>query len=568
MFNRFKRNFKEDPYKNRVRDIDPDEIFLDSQNLPQFDVNQFEGRLEKPISARTFISFGVFCFLIFCLFLCRSFFLQVVDGQSYLEKSNSNVLKDTLLFPERGVIYDRNGTMLAWNVAASSTAEFSLRKYDDAPGLSSVIGYLKYPQKDSSGFYYNEDFAGEDGVEKFYNTELAGTNGLRIVEIDANGKLQSESTVRPPVDGQNITLSIDANLQTELYGRIASLAASIGFTGGAGVIMDVKTGEIVALVSYPEYDSQVMTDRTDTKAINQLLADKNNPFLNRAIDGLYTPGSIVKPFMALAALSENIIDPSTKILSTGSISLPNPYDPEHPSIFRDWRPQGWVDMRQAIAVSSDVYFYEIGGGYQDQKGLGINLIDKYMGMFGFGKDLPDGFFKSGNSGTVPSPEWKAENFNNENWLIGDTYHTAIGQYGWQVTPIQMVRAVASIANNGKLLNPSILAGGDPNDFTELPINPDYFQIVREGMKMDVEGGVASGLNVPYMTLGAKTGTAQLGTQNQFLNSWVTGFFPYDDPKYAFAVVMEQGPATNSIGGVYVMRQVFDWMEANEPDYLK
>ena len=119
--------------------------------------------------------------------------------------------------------------------------------------------------------------------------------------------------------------------------------------------------------------------------------------------------------------------------------------------FNDWRPQGWVDMEHAIAVSSDVYFYEVGGGYQNQKGLGISLIDKYMGMFGFGKDLPDGFF-SGNAGTVPSPLWKAENFNSEDWHIGDTYHTAIGQYGLQVTPIQKVRAVASIANGGKLMD--------------------------------------------------------------------------------------------------------------------
>lgn len=406
-----------------------------------------------------------------------------------------------------------------------------------------------------------------DGVEKYFNDELAGTNGLRIVSVDANGNIQSQNILQSPTDGNNITLSIDSDIQTELYNTIASVAKNVGFTGGAGVIMNVNTGEVVAMVSYPEYNSQILTDHTDTIAINQFLTDKSNVFLNRAMNGLYTPGSIVKPYMALAALSENIIDPNTKILSTGSISIPNQYDPSHPSVFLDWRPQGWVDMEQAIAVSSDVYFYEIGGGYENQKGLGITLIDKYMGMFGFGKDIPNGFF-SGTAGTIPSPLWKAENFNNEDWLIGDTYHTAIGQYGWQVTPIQMVRAVASIANNGKLINPSILLGGNPNDFTQLPFSKDDFDIVRTGMKMDVQGGVASGLDVPYMTLGAKTGTAQLGKENQFLNSWVTGFFPYDNPQYAFAVVMEQGPATNDIGGVYVMRQVFDWMEANKPQYLK
>ena len=567
MLSRFKRYFRNSPYNDRIRDIDPDEIFLDSQNLPHFDVNQFEWRLEKSISARTFMYFGGFCFLIFCLFFVRSIFLQVVHGGEYLEKSNSNMLRYTFLFPHRGVIYDRNNTELAWNVAGSSTPEFSLRKYDTAPGLSDLIGYLKYPEKDSSGFYYNEDFLGEDGVEKFFNDTLSGTNGLRIIETDANGNLQSQSVVRPPADGSNITLSVDSDIQTELFNSIKGLAGQVGFTGGAGVIMNVQTGEVIAMTSFPEYNSQILTDRKDTKAINQFLTDKSNPFLDRTINGLYTPGSIVKPFMAIAALTEKVIDPTTKILSTGSISLPNPYDPAHPSVFKDWRAQGWVDMEQAIAVSSDVYFYEIGGGYQDQKGLGITMIDKYMSMFGFGSDMPEGFF-NGSAGTIPSPAWKAENFNGENWLIGDTYHTAIGQYGWQVTPIQIVRAVASIANNGKIINPSIILGGNPNDFTELNTDKSYFQIVREGMKMDVESGVASGLNVSYMTLGAKTGTAQLGLHNQFVNSWVTGFFPYDNPKYAFAVVMEQGPAANTLGGVYVMRQVFDWMEAHKPEYLK
>ncbi len=567
MFNKFKRKFRNNRYESRIKDIDPDEIFLDSENLPKFDVNQFEGRLEKTISSKTFISFGIFCVLIFCLFFIKSFLLQAVHGSEYLEKSNNNMLRYTILFPQRGVIYDRNGEELAWNIAGSSTPEFSLRIYDDAPGLSDLVGYLKYPQKDNSGFYYNEDFVGEDGVEKFFNGELAGANGLRIVETDANGNIESQSVEQKPIDGENITLSIDSDVQTELYNIIAGLTAQTGFTGGAGVIMDANTGEVIAMTSFPEYDSQILTDKTNTKAINRFLSDKNNPFLNRAINGLYTPGSIVKPFIALAALSEKIIDPKTKILSTGSISVPNPYDPNHPSIFKDWRPQGWVDMEQAIAVSSDVYFYEIGGGYENQKGLGINMIDKYMDMFGFGKDLPEGFF-NGSAGTVPNPEWKAENFNNESWLIGDTYHTAIGQYGWQVTPIQMARAIASIANSGKLLAPSIISGGNPNDFTQLNFDKNYFNIVRAGMRMDVEGGVAVGLNVPYVAIAAKTGTAQLGVNNQFTNSWVTGFFPYGNPKYAFAVVMEKGPAANTLGGVYVMRQVFDWMNANKPEYLK
>ena len=567
MFNKLKKKIKGNPYKDRIKDIDPDEIFLDSENLPKFNVDQFEGRIEKSISINTFVFFGIVSFLILGAFFFRSFNLQITNGQFYLQKSENNRLKNTLVFANRGVIYDRKNNKLAWNEKSDNSPEFALRKYSDISGLSHVLGYIKYPSKDSSGFYYSEDFVGKDGVEKCFNDILSSKNGLRIVEVDAKGTIQSESVIRPAIDGQDLKLSIDSELQSQMYNIIAELSQRVGFTGGAGVIMDVNTGEVLSLTSYPEYDSQILTDGNNTKAINQLLANKNNPFLNRIVDGLYTPGSIVKPYMSMAALTENIINPNTKILSTGSISIPNIYDPLHPSVFKDWRAQGWVDMRHAIAVSSDVYFYEIGGGYENQKGLGITLIDKYMNMFGFGQNMPDGFF-SGSTGVIPDPEWKADNFNGEKWNIGDTYHTSIGQYGFQVTPMQMVRAVASIANNGKLLEPSILLGGNRDKFTQLNLNPDYFKIVREGMKLGVEEGVATGLNVGYLSLGAKTGTAELGSQKQFVNSWVTGFFPYDNPKYAFAVIMEKGPVTNTTGGVYVMRQVLDWMHINKPEYLK
>ncbi len=567
MFNKIKKKFKNNSYQNRVKDIDPDEIFLDSENLPQFNVNQFEGRIEKPISVNTFILFGAGCFIIFIIFFARSYDLQVANGESYLQKSENNRLKNTLVFSNRGVIYDRNADKLAWNVDSDNNKDFALRKYSGLSGLSHVLGYIKYPSKDNSGFYYSENFIGKDGIEKYYDSTLSGKNGLRIVEVDAKGAVQSESVIRPAEGGTDLKLSIDSELQSRIFRTIKDLSLQSGFTGGAGVIMDINTGEIIALTSYPEYDSQILTNGDNKKAINQFLLNKNNPFLDRVINGLYAPGSIVKPFMSVAALSENIIDPNKKILSTGSISIPNVYDPLHPSVFKDWKAHGWVDMRHALAVSSDVYFYEIGGGFEDQKGLGISLIGKYMSMFGFGQDLPDGFF-AGNAGVIPDPEWKKENFNGEKWNIGNTYHTSIGQYGFQVTPIQAVRAVASIANNGKLLEPSMLFGGNPEKFIQLDLNPDYFKIVREGMKLGVQEGSVSGLNTGYFTLGAKTGTAQLGAKKQFVNSWVTGFFPYNNPKYAFAVVMEKGPVANTLGGVYVMRQVFDWMYINTPEYLK
>ena len=415
MYRKIKKFFKEDSYKKRTKDIDPDEIFIDSANLPKFNVNQFEGRIERPISVRTFFFVGFTFLFIFLLFFVRSWYLQVSSGEEYFARSENNRLRNTLIFAKRGVITDRNDTKLAWNVPDDNNPEFALRKYNTTSGLSHTVGYLKYPSKDKYGFYYNDSFVGKDGVEKYYDSELTGENGLRIVEIDALGKVQSESTVRPPEDGRDVKLSVDTDLTHEMYSAISGVAETAGYTGGAGVIMDVNTGEILSLVSYPEYNQQVLTDGNNNAQINSYIKDKNNPFLDRAVDGLYTPGSIVKPFMAVAALAEKVIGQYDNILSTGSISLPNPYDPSKPSVFNDWRPQGYVDMRKALSVSSDVYFYEIGGGYENQKGLGIDNIKKYMQMFGFGSAITDSFF-TGSAGTLPDSKLQGRRMENRRYI--------------------------------------------------------------------------------------------------------------------------------------------------------
>ena len=358
-----------------------------------------------------------------------------------------------------------------------------------------------------------------------------------------------------------------------MYEEIKNLTDTIGYVGGAGVIMDVKNGEVLAMTSYPEYSSQIMTDGQNRAVINKYLTDnKNTPLLNKVIDGIYTPGSTVKPFMAYAALTEKVIDPYQNILSTGSISIPNPYDPKNPTVFRDWKAHGYVDMRKALAVSSDVYFYEVGGGYQNQPGLGISNIDKYMQMFGFGQPINSPFF-AGAIGTIPTPDWKANTFKDDKkWNIGDTYHTSIGQYGFQISPIQMVRADAALANGGKLLEPKILL--NENDFndttTDLKLDPSYIKTITEGMRDGVikDYGVVKVLNSPDYTVAAKTGTAELGVYKQLINSWVTGYFPYENPRYAFAIIMEKGPASNTRSASFVMKGVLDYMATNKPEYLK
>jgi penicillin-binding protein 2 len=570
MFGFFKKILNK--WKRRdYKDIAPDEIFLDSKNLPEFDTYQFEGRLEKSISSKVFPVFSFVCILIVAIFLIKLGSLQIVHGSSYKDKSENNKLKQTLLIAPRGTIYSRDGVQLAWNEKSENeNTDYSLRKYIETPGFSNLLGFIKYPAKDSSGFYYNEEFSPKDGAELYLNEILAGKNGLELTETSVNGDVVSQSVLQPPQNGENATTSVDSRVQTQFYKTVSGLAHQVGFQGGAGVIMDVHSGEILAMANFPEYDSSVMTEGTDSAKIQSYSNDQNNPFLNRVVGGLYTPGSIVKPFLALAALQEKVITPEKIIVSTGQIELPNPYDPQNPSIFKDWRVNGPVDMRKAIAVSSDVYFYEIAGGFGSQPGLGIDRIKKYLEMFGLSKKT--GFDPQKEAGgVIPDPAWKSKNFNGEIWRIGDTYNTGIGQYGVQITPLQAVVGVSAIANGGTLLTPSILftATSTVAKGKSVPIDQVNFEVVREGMRQGVsEGGTAAGLNTASVDVAGKTGTAELGTKKQFVNSWVIGFFPYENPKYAFAVVMEKGPVTNLLGGTYVMRQLLDWMSIYTPEYLK
>lgn len=558
----FSRNFF---VNNKIGlDINPEEIFIDSSNLPDFDVHQFEGRLEKAISKKIILYIGLFFICVLTVFIWRIGSLQILKGEAFAIQSENNRLRHTPIFSERGVIYDRNKIELVWNSPGENI--FPKRDYINKNGFSHLLGYVGYPAVDNKGIYYRTDFIGKDGVESYYNSTLQGENGLKIVETDAFSEIRSESVIREPVNGENLTLTIDSTLQNKLFELISNLSNTHKFSGGGGVILDIDNGEILAMTSFPEYSSSIMTEGEDGESIKNFQTDKRTPFLNRVVSGLYTPGSTVKPFVAIGALNENIITPNTKILSTGSISVENQYFPELKSIFTDWKAHGLVDMREAIAVSSNVYFYEISGGYKEQKGIGISNIEKYTRMFGLGEltniDIPNEA-----KGIIPNPVWKAEKFDGEPWRLGDTYHTSIGQYGFSVTPLSLASAFATIANKGKLINPHVLKGRVDVNKEIKNIKEEYFNIIHEGMRMAVTDGTAKGLDIPQIKIAAKTGTAEIGISKKLVNSWVVGFFPYEKPKYSFVVVMERGPRDNTIGGLFIMRQLFDWMSINTPEYL-
>jgi len=550
--------------------ISPEEILLDASNLPEFTPNTLEGRLNKPIGNNALRPLLFLIFLGGIFILARSFELMILKYDHYAELSERNRLGQDQIFAERGIIYDKNNVELVWNVPHVENGvyeEFNERAYATTTGLGHVLGYVRMPARDTKGVLFREGIEGVSGVELAYDTTLRGVNGIKIVETDARMDVVSESLVEDAQTGESLHLSIDSRLQEAMYNNIKSLAEDIPFTGGASIIMDVETGEILLMTSYPEYNPKALV-QGDKELIDSYNKDTRTPYLNRVFAGQYTPGSIVKPFMALAGLNEGIIRSETTFLSTGALRLANPYNPGQYSTFTDWRAHGLVDLKRALAVSSNIYFYYVGGGFGNQEGLGITRIEKYMRMFGFGS-FTGVVFEGERSGIIPSPKWKEETFPNDPaWRIGDTYHTSIGQYGFQVTPLQIVRAIAAIANNGKLLTPRIEIEKTSYTVRQIDIPEKYFRTVREGMRKAVLEGTAKGMDVPYVQIAGKTGTAEIGTGKDYVHSWSVGFFPYEKPRYAFAVLMEHGPRKNVIGATYVMRQFFDWMHENTPEYLE
>ncbi len=558
--------------KNNCPEIAPDEVLLDNPSLVGGDVGHQDHstRMEMPLSGKAVFFLGLVFILLAASLLFRVGFIQIVEGESYVLQSERNRMNYTPLFAERGIIYDRNDNILAWNELpeneAGSRNAFS-REYTDRPGLAHILGYIQEPRKDKFGFYYQEEFKGLAGVEKSYDPLLSGQNGMIFLERGADMEIRSQNRIKEPKPGDSLTLSIDTDLQEIFYQEINSLTEEVGFQAGAGVMMDVETGQLIVATSYPEFDLQAISRREDEELLQEQFTDQRNLFLNRSSSGTYVPGSVVKPFVALAALEENVISPDRQLTSAGTLTIPNPYDPTRPSIFTDWQVHGDVDMRRALAVSSNIYFYKVGGGYGDLEGLGIHKMAEYFDSFGLGKqtgvDIP--YEKAGN---VPTPQWKAEQFQGDMWRLGDTYNTSIGQYGFTITPMQLTKATAALANGGKLHRPTLRLNNRAS-YQELEVSSDNLRVIQEGMRAAVQdsGGTARALQFSELEVAAKTGTAERGTGSDRVNSWVTGYFPYQEPRYAFTILMINGPADNLIGGSAVMRNIIDQMLNEFPQYV-
>lgn len=558
--------------------VEFDEILMDIPNLAAVNTGRMEGKRELPISARSVSLIGVLFGLVAVSFLGKLFFLQVVEGEEFRAISDRNSVDQSTIIAERGVVYDRTGEMVIWNeYDVTGQYDFPIRAYTDRLGMGQLIGYVSYPQKDQNGFFYRTEYLGRTGVESAFNTLLEGENGRKIVEVDALGVVVSEFSLQSAKPGGELTLSVDAELSEAMYQIIATSSAQAGFRSGAGAIMDVHTGELLALTSFPSYDPQVMADGKDTEKIKSYTSDEQLPFLNKVVSGGYTPGSVVKPFVAYAGLKNGVITQNTVINSNGTLKIPNPYSPSNPSYFNDWRSQGSMTVREAIAFSSNVFFYIVGGGLPEIAvpqaglsstflGLGITKMAENYRKFGFGQETGINIAVE-NTGVVPDPKWKEETFDDD-WRLGDTYFTSIGQYGFVVTPLQILRAYGALANGEYLVTPHVIKG-EQGEKVELDLDPNILKIIHEGMRMTVtyNGGTARSLERKDVAIAAKSGTAEIGAGNAYVNSWAAGFWPAEDPQYAFVLMMDKAPRSNALGATRIMGDVMQWMSENRPEYI-
>lgn len=434
------------------------------------------------------------------------------------------------------------------------------RLYPNSESMSHLLGYIGKIDSDEyqklSADYLLDDNIGKAALEQQYETYLKGVNGETRVEVDALGRRKKIISQSQPVAGSNIVLSIDIDLQEKLY---AIFKEKIPTGRGAAIVTDCSNAEILALVDYPSYDNNLFTGGISQIEYKKLLDDERKPLFGRAIFGEYPSGSTVKIVMSSGALQEGVITKNTTVNSTGGLHVGQ-------WTFPDWKAggHGVTNVTKAIAMSVNTFFYYIGGGYGDFKGLGIDKIVKYYKMFGLGEktgiDLP-----GERKGFVPTPEWK-KTVRNDIWYIGDTYHVAIGQGDLLVTPLQVNNYTVAVANGGHLLTPHLAIGSVAADGTkqlynypeirDVSVSPENLKIVREGMRETVTVGSAQSLkNLPVAVAG-KTGTAQWSeTKNN--HAWFTAFAPYENPNFCITVLVEEGGEGSSIA-VPIAREALQW----------
>ena len=446
------------------------------------------------------------------------------------------------------------------------------RVYKEPFAFSHLLGFVgKISEADinSRPDLRGEETSGKSGLEAFYDEFLRGRAGKKIAEVDSLGRETRFKYTEAPQEGLSLRLSVDGDLQKIAYQTLQNYTG--GKKGGSVIMLDPRSGEVKAVASFPGFDINSFGYALSQSEFNDILQDPLKPLFNRAVGGEFPSGSIMKPLLAAAALEEKIIDPQKKIYDPGFIEIPNPYKPGEKSVFLDWRAHGWGNLYDAIAMSANVYFYTIGGGYQDQIGLGIAKIKKYATAFGLGSllgiDLP-----GEKKGFIPDPDTKSRvDPQDPIWRLGDTYNVSIGQGGVGVTPLQMAVMTAALANGGTLYQPKIMSGvldergqeirsNEPKIIRENLISKDNLEKVKKGMRQTVVAGTARVLADLPVAVAAKTGTAQIG-KNQLPHAWVTVFAPWDNPEIAMAVMVESAGEGSAIAAP-IAKEILQWYFMN------
>lgn len=452
-----------------------------------------------------------------------------------------------------------------------SVREDISRNYISGPVFSQVLGYVgKMNSQDIKihPTYPISETIGKAGLEAVYDQNLRGQSSKQIYEVDAQGKIIHDLGETQAVPGLDLTTTIDKEMQLKLYTAMTESMDNLGITKGAGIIINPKTGEILSLVSFPSYDNNLFIKGGPKEKIDKILNDQAWPLLNRVVSGLYAPGSTIKPLVALAALQEGVISKDRKISDgDGRLIIPNPYHPELPSIFVDNAVHGMVDVFKALAYSCNVYFYEVGGGYGDIKGLGIAKLKEYWQKFYLDKllgiDLP-----GEKKGVLPDVEWIKENRKNDPlWRLGDTYNVSIGQGDLSITPLSLISYIAAIANNGVLMKPHLIKKIGVADeeskeeiITNLPVSAENLKAVQEGMRQVVTLGSARSLTTLKIDSAGKTGTPQI-QGNKKINALFVGYAPYQNPEIAWLILLEE-PKLGSTVAIPVAFQMLSWYEEN------
>ncbi|WP_121144826.1 penicillin-binding protein 2 [Orbus hercynius] len=465
------------------------------------------------------------------------------------------------------------------------------RYYPYGSALTHVLGYVskinnqdkaRLEEEDKLSDYVGTPNIGKIGIERFYEDLLHGTPGYEEVEVNNRGKIVRQLNHNPPLAGEDIYLTIDLNLQLYIQKLLAGRK-------GAVVAIDPNNGEVLALVSSPSYDPNLFVGGISSAKYKALLEDPDKPLFNRAMLGTYPPASTVKPFIAVSALSEGVITPKTVVSDPGYWQLPGTE-----KRFRDWLRwgHGKVDVTKSLEESVDTYYYQV--AYD----LGIDRLYFWMNKFGYGERTGIDISPNEESrGILPSREWKMGRYK-QPWLQGDTIPVGIGQGYWTATPVQLAKALTIMVNDGKSYIPHLLKQTrsdllNEDNFPPSPaaalkvdttlaglINEKYWQIAKDGMYKVMFGTRGTARKIyagsPYKAAG-KSGTAQVyGLKADEIynasqipehlrdHALFIAFAPYDKPKIAIAVVLENGGSGSSKGGAFAKR-ILDYYLLGDDD---